>query len=745
MLAHRVLQSAQWPIPPSIISDGSPTPYLDELERSLEIHLPPLSSLSNNYVGSSNGIRTCTVPNGMTKQSSDSSSAANNTEVWTWTPETNTANNTYTKATTTITTQNENADRTLEEFAPFTPLFYRSLGSLIREAFHPGSVKDLNLDADMTNSPATTADDVDCSNSTKRAHSHLDASTTIYQALYSLELYSLPRMMDGVRITRILLSLQELNLGDNSLIESVLHYCEGMSMQPTSKDSSSNRNVNESESKHVIEHHAKGKRIPILSALFHHWGNLPLLEHGLQQLSRKYSALLPMKAGQYNDYCAYCSRMGLSSTKDSCGGSVGDGGSTGGEWKPLSSSSTASYLGDRALRVDSFKMRIENELDAHINGSGGDKINMAEAALSDNSGLIDLLLLFYQYSDSTLRGKCRRWMGQWLRSFALGSGQSSMSYLSMVNGGGSGLDGDGSSNSSGNRNLLSLSLASFCSMVMATSSLASTNAAPVGNAGMIATTAPISITQAVAGGGSAAGGGGMSHNPLGIENTCACGVEALLQVLLCIIMGFQPINPISDESSPKDSTRRSKILRASHEHLLFDVLIPLHRPAGMVLWRDQTPLIGLYHEALVKAIGTFISLDRLLIGPIIGALLHPDIWPSSEGGNTPKVVLLLHEVDALIKQLLKSTDTNEQVIQYLASFDSYLIPLVSRLCVCISSENSRPSERALQFFRNKTFQQLVQRRLDEVGHQFLRALCRCPCREVPWNPTVRKMSYLVVR
>ena len=81
-LARRVLQSAQWPIPPSIISDGSPTPYLDELERSLEIHLPPLSSLSNNDVGSSNGIRTCTVPNGMAKQSSDSSSTANNTEIF---------------------------------------------------------------------------------------------------------------------------------------------------------------------------------------------------------------------------------------------------------------------------------------------------------------------------------------------------------------------------------------------------------------------------------------------------------------------------------------------------------------------------------------------------------------------------------------------------------------------------------------------------------------------------------------
>ena len=141
-------------------------------------------------------------------------------------------------------------------------------------------------------------------------------------------------------------------------------------------------------------------------------------------------------------------------------------------------------------------------------------------------------------------------------------------------------------------------------------------------------------------------------------------------------------------------------------------------------------------------------MDRLLVGPVIGALLHPDIWPCTEGGNTPKLVLLLHEVDNFIGLLLKHKDDsdseNREDIVYLASLDPYLTSIVSRLCVCIASDNSRTSERALQFFRNQTFQKLVQRRLHEVGHQFIRALCRCPSREVPWNPTVRKMTLLVV-
>ncbi|KAL3769223.1 hypothetical protein ACHAW5_001955 [Stephanodiscus triporus] len=252
-----------------------------------------------------------------------------------------------------------------------------------------------------------------------------------------------------------------------------------------------------------------------------------------------------------------------------------------------------------------------------------------------------------------------------------------------------------------------------------------------------------------------------------MENTSACGVDAVLRVLLPIVAGFRPVDDDGDDddfyrrgrpssssssSPPRDGiARRSGVLRASHERLLFDVIVPLHRPSGMVLWRDQTPLIGLYHETLARTMGAMLSMDRNLVGPAIGALLHPDVWPVGEGGNTPKAVLLLHEVDDLVGLLSGSSSADDaggeqdDEAAYFASFDPHLLPLVSRLCACISSENSRTSERALQFFKNEAFKRLVRRRLDEVGHLFLRALCRCPSMDVPWNPTVRKMTLLVLR
>ncbi|KAL7542086.1 hypothetical protein ACHAXR_011506 [Thalassiosira sp. AJA248-18] len=713
-LAHGVLQAAQWP-GASSIDYGSPTSHLDELERALDIRLPPLAKFKGDTGGSS-ALRTCTLPNGGAEE--PNASGNGNNDVWTWTPQTNTTNHSYSK---TPTEDDAAADgRTLEDMAPFSPDFYRALGELAREAFHPGSVKHLDTDKANTNTAAAAPR----SDSTTRSDvNHTHGTSTIYKALHSLEQYSLPRMMDAVRITRILLSLQELNVGGNleqgkgcSFMEYFLHYCEGMNTQAKQDNNSHQKDIVSENNRNI----SKGKRIPVLSALFHHWGNLPQLEHGLQQLSRKYGALLPTNAGQYKEYCDYSS-MGISKFGSETS-SMGDGGSTGGEWKP--SSSATSFLGDRALRIDSFKMRIEEELSNHINGGSDDKIKLSQVS-PEKAGLIELLAMFYQSSDASLRGKCRRWMGQWLRSFALGSG-SSVSYSTMRGvGDRAGVDASVGDNGYGP------SFASFCPLVMATS-LASTNASTGVGGGTLAGAGmgPISISH-MAGG-----------NPLGMENTSASGVEALLRVLIRIIMGF---HPLQSSASPKDSTRLSGILRPSHEHLLFDVLIPLHRPSGLVLWRDQTPLIGLYHEALVKSIGAFLSMDRTLAGPIIGALLHPEIWPSTEGGNTPKVVLLLHEVDTLTGLLLKSTDTGDQEIVFLASFDAYLLPLVSRLCTCISSENSRTSERALQFFRNKTFQRLVQRRLDEVGYLFLRALCRCPDREVPWNPTVRKMTLLVLQ
>ncbi|KAL7496513.1 hypothetical protein ACHAWT_007025 [Skeletonema menzelii] len=462
--------------------------------------------------------------------------------------------------------------------------------------------------------------------------------------------------------------------------------------------------------------HNTGKRIPILSALFHHWSRLPQLENAIQQLSRRYSALLPVTADEFWEL--------YTDSSSECSGTTG----------------AASFLGARALKIESFKNRLEEELQSHVNGDNGsdDRRGKMSQCSPEEEGLVALLTVLYESSDATLRGKCRRWIGQWLRSFALGSG-SSLSHSATR---GIGDEDDG----------LGPSFVSFCPLFVS-SSLGIANSS---NNAVVAPAAagmgPISITQA---GG---GGGGLPQNHLGMQNTSGCGIDALLHVLLRIVSGFVYL-PTTESSKSKGSGTRSRILRASHESLLFDCLIPLHRPSGMVLWRDQTPLIGLYHEPLVKCIGALVSADRALIGPVIGGLLHPDIWPTEgsksstssgrgSGANTPKLVLLLHEVDTLIGLLRKKDDPEDQIESNLSSFDAHFPSLVSRLCLCISSDNSRISEQSLQMFRNDTFSVMVRRRLKEVGPQFIRALCRCSTNvegfEVSWNPTVRKMTYLVL-
>ncbi|KAL7483815.1 hypothetical protein ACHAW6_009457 [Cyclotella cf. meneghiniana] len=705
-LAHRILSAAHWPANGiALVSTEvqSPTPHLDELERALNIRLPPLSIVfSRGDCGSCSGVRTCTLPSGMGKQSANIGASKDEEKIWTWTPAPDNIDNSYSAM------QDEVS---FEELAPFSPEFYRCLGNLVREAFHPGVVKGL----ESTNHDVTSR------------YEPITERSSVFTLLHSLETYSLPRMHDAVRITRILLSLQELRLDDHyTFLDRLLYYCEGNTIP---QDCTTDVNVSSTFTDSSSKPKQTGSKIPILSSLFNHWGNLPQLEHGLQHLSRRYSSLLPMSATEYWEY-------------DSIGGtaernSIQDGGRTGGEWRP--SGGESSFLGARAMRIDSFRRRLEEELQCHIHGTCEDDNSRLNTNNPEQGGLVRLQTLIYQTSDATLRGKVRKWMGQRLRSHALGGG--SMSYskgLSDDDSGGMGLQSWG----------LGPSFLSFCPSIAASAIRSSSGSA--GRA-FLGGTGPISLTQL---------GEGGQHNPLGMENTSACGIEALLLVLRHIISGFRPDIPSSTEGQ-RNAGQRSTILRPSHENLLFDVLIPLHRPSGMVLWRDQTPLIGLYHEALVNCIGEFVNMDASLVGPIICALLHPDIWPTEGGAratsghaafsrgaaaNTPKVVLLIHEVDTLVG-LMRTTNESETE-RYFSSFDTYVIPLVIKLCSCISSDNSRTSERALQLFKNDVFRRLVKRNLEEAGPHLLRALCRCSgggsSWEVPWNPTVKKMTYLVL-
>lgn len=123
----------------------------------------------------------------------------------------------------------------------------------------------------------------------------------------------------------------------------------------------------------------------------------------------------------------------------------------------------------------------------------------------------------------------------------------------------------------------------------------------------------------------------------------------LLKVLQVIISGFQTTN--------------DREIYLQRRELLVDVLIPLHLPNEMVEWRDQIPVVQTYHEALVQCVVLLAektdegyyhqrplhsrSNDSLLTESLLQILRH---WPDSYNTNTPKQVLLLHEIEILLER-----------------------------------------------------------------------------------------------
>lgn len=124
-------------------------------------------------------------------------------------------------------------------------------------------------------------------------------------------------------------------------------------------------------------------------------------------------------------------------------------------------------------------------------------------------------------------------------------------------------------------------------------------------------------------------------------------VQYMLKILHAIIAGFQVTS--------------SHEVYLQRRELLLDVFIPLHLPNEMIEWRDQIPVLQTYHEDLVKCVialtqksddGYYLATDRasdsLLTEALLQILRH---WPESFNTNTPKQVLLLHEIEILVERL----------------------------------------------------------------------------------------------
>jgi hypothetical protein len=114
--------------------------------------------------------------------------------------------------------------------------------------------------------------------------------------------------------------------------------------------------------------------------------------------------------------------------------------------------------------------------------------------------------------------------------------------------------------------------------------------------------------------------------------------------------------------------------------LLVNVLLPLHLPNEMIEWRDQIPIIQQYHEELVRCVVTLIEKtytnittdhDHSLLLIIFIQLLHH--WPEAFNTNTPKQVLLLHELEILLERMELSRFISIQTMFLVSHFNTIVI------------------------------------------------------------------------
>jgi hypothetical protein len=225
------------------------------------------------------------------------------------------------------------------------------------------------------------------------------------------------------------------------------------------------------------------------------------------------------------------------------------------------------------------------------------------------------------------------------------------------------------------------------------------------------------------------------------ENTRAAAIRMTLMVLRRILFGVNFSGLALEMNSDSDDKTTSLPLPATMQHLLYHQLVPLHQPDGIVLWRDQSPIIELYHEPLCQCIGIILQHHPDHIPSVITQILQPKILPLA--GHTSKQVLILHEIDTYLRLMNgESTSLLQKDPHYLQTERTMMQQLYRGLARCMSSEHSRVAEQALQFFQNKIFERLVENNL-ELGLQILLpALVR---QEPSWNPTVRKMTYNVLK
>ncbi|KAI8072564.1 protein phosphatase 2A regulatory B subunit [Gongronella butleri] len=172
------------------------------------------------------------------------------------------------------------------------------------------------------------------------------------------------------------------------------------------------------------------------------------------------------------------------------------------------------------------------------------------------------------------------------------------------------------------------------------------------------------------------------------------GIAELLEILGSIINGF------------------ALPLKAEHKTFLFKVLVPLHKPAG----------IANYYPQLVYCVVQFLEKDGSLAKDVVLQMLR--FWPKT---NSAKEVMYLNEMEEIIDTIDSPT------------FAQFLGPFGQRLAASIDSTHFQVAERALLFWNNDYFLNLLHEHLRDLLPILYPVLYENS--KAHWNRTIHTLIY----
>jgi len=187
-------------------------------------------------------------------------------------------------------------------------------------------------------------------------------------------------------------------------------------------------------------------------------------------------------------------------------------------------------------------------------------------------------------------------------------------------------------------------------------------------------------------------------------------LASVLSLLRVIVKGFR--TPLSSEDA----------------ELLTRGLVPLHKVQGKL--SPSTASLSAFHKPLVECVLAFLEKDERLIDTIVKSLLVS--WPDPKEGNSPKEVLLLQELEVVLKYGRSMKAVNISIV-------------ANKLGQCISSSHSTVCQRALTFWKNDDVVAVLYD-LDRKKGVVVGPICRAVLSEAlgHWNFSVKAKARKVL-